>query len=46
MTTPPDVPFITPSGAQGDDLTAGSIDGQVAFVDSQATPPPAGDEAQ
>ena len=45
MTTPPDVPFITPSGAQGDDSMAGPIDGQVAFVDSQATPPPTGDKA-
>ena len=45
MATPPDIPSITPSGAQGDDLAAGSIDGQVAFVDSHATPPPAGDEA-
>jgi hypothetical protein len=46
VATPPDVPSITPSGAQGDDSTAGSIDGQVAFMDGQATPPPAGDEAQ
>jgi hypothetical protein len=43
--TPPDVSSITPSGDQGGDSTAGPIDGQVASVDGQATPPPAGDEA-
>ena len=45
VATPADVSSITPSGAQGDDSMAGPIDGQVAFVDSQATPPPTGDKA-
>ena len=43
--TPPNVPPIPPSGDQGDDLTVGPVDGQVASVDDQATPPPTGDEA-
>jgi hypothetical protein len=43
--TPPDVPFIPPSGDQGDNPTASPVDGQVTSVDDQATPPPVGDEA-
>ena len=36
--TPPDVPSIPPSGDIDGDPTAGPVDGQVAFVDDQATP--------
>jgi hypothetical protein len=45
VATPPDVPSIPPSGDQGGDLMAGPMDGQIASVDDQATPPLVGDEA-
>jgi hypothetical protein len=45
VATPPNVPFVLPSSDQGDDLTAGPVDGQVASMDDQATFPPVGDEA-
>ncbi len=45
MATPSDVPSSTPDSPQGDDSVVGPIDGQVASVDDQTNPPPAGDEA-
>ena len=45
VATPPDVPSITPSGDQSDDLIVDPVEGQVTPMDDQATFPPAGDEA-
>jgi hypothetical protein len=44
VATPSDVPSSTPDGAQGTDSMVGPIDGQVASVGGQTTPPPASDE--
>ena len=33
VATPPDVPFVLPSSDQGDNLTAGPVDGQVVSMD-------------
>uniref|UniRef100_A0A2N9EQ80 Uncharacterized protein n=1 Tax=Fagus sylvatica TaxID=28930 RepID=A0A2N9EQ80_FAGSY len=46
VATPFDVPSSTPDGAQGTDSMVGPIDGQVASVGGQTTPPPASDEVQ
>jgi hypothetical protein len=46
VATPSDVPSNTPDGPQGDDSVVSPIDGQVASVDDQINPSPAGDEAQ
>ena len=45
VVTPPDIHFTLLSGDQSVDPTTGPVDGQVTFVDDQATPPSVGDEA-